>query len=185
MEHFYESLDGTFDFQGIYHCMALNCPDNGKIVEVGCNLGKSAAYMAVELINLNKTFQFDCIDAWDGRDGFTATKADFENNMLPVAGNFNAIQAVSPAAASLYADESLYFVFFDTTKSYEDTYSNIQAWLPKIQNEGWIGGHWYDQKADESAEKTVSAACWELLPGFEKIFPPGASGPSWLFHRRF
>lgn len=183
MDHFYESIPGLFDWMGINHCMALNCPANGKIVQVGCNFGKSSAHMAVELLNLNKPFKLDCIDPWNGSYGFTATKYNFEQNMQPVEGSYNAIQADTPAAASLYEDNSLYFVYIDTSKSYEDAYANIRAWLPKIQLDGWIGGHWLDQRANETAEKSVQDACNELIPGYEYISPPEASGPSWWFHK--
>ena len=37
-----------------------------KFVEVGSWKGKSAAYMAVEIINSKKKITLDCIDTWEG-----------------------------------------------------------------------------------------------------------------------
>ena len=37
-------------------------------VEVGTFLGKSAIYMAVEIINSGKNIKFDCVDHWLGSE---------------------------------------------------------------------------------------------------------------------
>ena len=37
-------------------------------MEVGSFLGKSAVFMAVEIINSGKRIKFDCIDHWKGSE---------------------------------------------------------------------------------------------------------------------
>jgi hypothetical protein len=54
MEHFYQNIDGWFDFQDIYSDVIRKLPNNAHIVEVGAWKGKSTAYLAVEAINSGK-----------------------------------------------------------------------------------------------------------------------------------
>ena len=66
MKHFYRTIHGWFSFPKLYKSVVKRFGDNSHFVEVGTWLGKSAAYMAVEILNSNKKIQFDCIDTWEG-----------------------------------------------------------------------------------------------------------------------
>jgi cephalosporin hydroxylase len=158
MEHFYNNIHGWFDFQSTYSKVVNVSPDNSHFVEVGAFYGKSAAYMAVEIINSGKNIKFDVVDTWRGgpehqADGFDPQEAMindtafdiFKQNMSPVEGHYTPHKMTSIEASKLYQDESLDFVFIDANHSYDAVKEDILAWYPKIKNGGLLGGH--DMKA--------------------------------------
>lgn len=164
MEHFYESIQGWFDFQEIYKRMVNVAPDHAHFVEVGSHNGRSAAFMAVEIANSGKKIQFDCIDPWSSELFYINNLEQFLENMKPANGYFNAIQGKSPDAASRYADNSLDFVFIDADHTYHAVKADIEAFMPKIKSGGYIAGHDYNSPG---ADLNIFDACNELLPGHE------------------
>lgn len=181
MDHFYERIEGWFDFQELYTDMVAAAPNVAHFVEVGCHHGRSAAFMAVEIANSGKQIQFDCVDPWDGRSetgtGYNNNLAQFMLNLEPATGFFTAIQAASPEAAESYAKESLDFVFIDAIHLYENHHADILAWLPKIKTGGYIGGHDYVKGHSNGIERAVS----ELLPD-HKVYEGSLVG-TWLYHK--
>lgn len=170
MEHFYQRIQGWFDFQNIYSNAVSTAPTEGAhFVEIGSWKGTSAAYMAVEIANSRKKIRFDCVDTWRG----TANEHDtdthvindtlyshFAENMKPVEMYYTPVRMPSVEAASLYADNSLDFVFIDAGHTYEDCFSDIQAWLPKVKAGGTLAGH------DYGSSEGVRRAVKELIPSY-------------------
>ena len=151
MEHFYDKIGGWFNFANIYWGAVNRCPSGSHFVEVGSWLGKSASYMAVEIINSKKEIAFDCVDVWkywDGQDELRQGEEEFGNlylnfleNTKPVKHIVNPIQLLSAEAAGLYKDESLDFIFIDAAHDYENVKKDISAWYPKLKKDGVIAGH--------------------------------------------
>jgi hypothetical protein len=175
MEHFFETIPGWFNYHSIYTQMVTACPQVGKFVEVGVYRGKSAAFMMVEIINSGKDISMDLIDVTD----------DFIQNLQPVAGRFTPITLGSPAAAYLYADNSLDFVWIDGDHSDQGIFRDITAWLPKVKVNGYLGGHDYDHPMHPG----IRRVCNELLPGHMEIIPtipmppPDGNVTSWLYRK--
>lgn len=71
------------------------------------------------------------------------------------------ILRMSSEVAAKNINESLDFVFIDGDHLYKSVKKDIQLWLPKIKNGGWLCGH--DIKREQ-----VQKAVFELLPK-EKI----------------
>lgn len=155
MDHFYESIEGWFDFDNIYKSEVNKASDGAHFVEVGTWKGRSAAFMCVEIANSNKKIKFDCVDIWTGADGYNNDRSvqkntlyeDFLVNMAPVAGLFTPVREWSDKAAVLYQDESLDFVFIDAGHTYEAVLADIKAWLPKVKPGGVLAGHDYNHAA--------------------------------------
>lgn len=160
MEHFYTSVgENWFDFQDIYSRMVKNATDGSHFVEVGSWKGRSASYLAVEIVNSDKAIKFDCVDTWQGsREHLSPISPFFQaellkdedwlyqefiKNIAPVKEIINPVRTTSLKAASAYADESLDFVFVDASHEYEDVLKDLHAWYPKIKKGGYIGGHDY------------------------------------------
>jgi hypothetical protein len=171
MEHFYEHIQGWFDYQKHYTNMVNQATEGAHFVEIGSWKGKSSAYMTVEIINSGKNIRFDCVDTWGGSlehqlggshvDQFVVDGTlfnHFVDNMKPVEGRYTAVKNTSVEAAKLYTDASLDFVFIDAAHDYESVKADIIAWLPKVKQEGWIGGH------DYTWNESIRRACNELLP---------------------
>ena len=173
MEHFYTSIHGWFDFQNLYSKMVDIHPTESHFIEVGAFYGKSAAYMAVEIANSGKNIKFDVVDTWRGspehqkgawdyrEDMVNDTAYDlFLENMKPAEGYYKPIKLASVEAAKLYEDRSLDFVYIDAAHEYESVKDDIEAWMPKVKIDGYIGGHDYVPNAygvykavDEKFEK--------------------------------
>ena len=68
VEHIYESIEGWFNFEDLYSQVASKTQNGWKLVEIGCWQGRSAAFLATELANSGKTFDFYCVDTWDGSE---------------------------------------------------------------------------------------------------------------------
>ena len=60
MEHFYHNIgEDWFSYPQLYKRIVDNSQDGAHIVEVGSWKGRSASFMAVEIINSNKKIKFD------------------------------------------------------------------------------------------------------------------------------
>ena len=66
MDHFYEDICGFSqnDLFALYKKIVEKFPSGSHFVEVGSFLGKSASFMAVEIINSGKLIKLDCVDHW-------------------------------------------------------------------------------------------------------------------------
>ena len=153
MEHFYHNIgEDWFTYPQLYKRIVDNLQDGAHIVEVGSWKGRSASFMAVEIINSNKNIKFDCVDTWKGSiehtsyDVITEEKLYdvFLSNIEPVKNIINPIRMTSIEASKLYEDNSLDFVFIDASHEYEDVKEDILAWLPKVKVGGILAGHDYD-----------------------------------------
>lgn len=161
MEHFNENIQGWFTFPSLYSQISNHYSDGSHFVEIGVWKGKSAAYMAVELVNNNKTnVRFDCIDTWEGSEEHINPNSGFFEpglledrdwlykhfleNIEPVKHIINPIRKPSLEAVNLYQDNSLDFIFIDASHDYENVLKDIKAWYPKCKPEtGIISGHDY------------------------------------------
>jgi predicted O-methyltransferase YrrM len=148
MEHFYQNIDGWFDFQDIYSDVIRKLPNNAHIVEVGAWKGKSTAYLAVEAINSGKNIKIDVVDIWmteDKTDKFADNDISgiFKSNLAPVIHAINPMQMPSVEAAKLYKDKSLDFVFVDANHLYQPVKDDLIAWRPKMKDGAIMAGHDY------------------------------------------
>lgn len=174
MDHFYQDVPGWFfkEDELLFKMAIDSVKDSGHFVEIGSWKGRSAAFMAVEIINSGKSIQFDCVDTWQGSEehqaGASAEDPDvlngtlfqaFERNMQPVTGHYRAIKTDSLAAAQTYTDNSLDFVFIDAAHDYNSVCLDICAWFPKVKPGGIISG-------DDCQVESVRQAVNNTLPKF-------------------
>jgi hypothetical protein len=158
MEHFYQNIgENWMDFQELYSEMVNYFPDNSHFVEVGSWKGRSASYMAVEILNSKKRIKFDCVDTWLGSVEHTDPHSpffveelindkdwlyyQFLNNTRPVCDIINTVRSSSLDSVNLYENRSLDFVFIDASHEYDDVKKDILTWYPKIKKGGVIAGH--------------------------------------------
>jgi hypothetical protein len=151
IEHFYQNIDGWFNFKSIYSYISKNMKDGDHYVEIGAWKGKSSVFMATEIFNSDKRVKFDVIDTWEGSlehsdNEYVKNKTlydTFMNNMKPVSGYFNPLRMKSIDASKLYEDNSLDFILIDASHEYEDVKSDILHWYPKLKSGGMIAGDDY------------------------------------------
>ena len=143
MDHFDHLIQGwNQGITKIYKNIIDSANNGDYFVEVGSWKGKSAAFMAVEIINSKKKIKFDCVDTWNGsvdevqhlEDKFVRENKLYEHfleNMKPVVDFYNPVRLSSVEASKLYADNSLDFVFIDAGHDYDSVTEDIKAWYPK------------------------------------------------------
>lgn len=63
MEHFYQNIgEDWFTYPNLYKEMVEKSSNGSLFVEVGSWKGRSASFMAVEILNSKKDIKFDCVD---------------------------------------------------------------------------------------------------------------------------
>lgn len=156
INHFFESIEGWFQFHNIYNrAVEAAAPVGSHFVEVGAWKGKSSAYLATTIANSGKQIQFDVIDTWRGSNE-VYHQADpmviadtlyehFLSNMKPVEGYYTPKRTTSVEAAATYADNSLNMVMLDASHDYENVKADILAWLPKVKSGGVLAGDDYQR----------------------------------------
>ena len=150
MDHFYEDVYGfsQVDLLVLYKKMVDRFDSGSHFVEVGAFLGRSAVFMAVEIINSGKNIKFDCIDHWQGSEehnnndevNLERLYEDFLENIKPVKGVINHIRANSIEASNLYKLNSLDFVFIDASHDEASVKDDLAHWMPRVKEDGVIAG---------------------------------------------
>ena len=150
MDHFYKDVYGFAqnDLFALYKKVVEIFPSGSHFVEVGSFLGKSAVFMAVEIINSGKRIKFDCVDHWRGsEEHYDNEKIDVENlyekfleNIEPVKNVINPIRADSIDASKLYQPNSLDFIFIDASHDEQSVKKDLAYWMPRIKEDGMIAG---------------------------------------------
>lgn len=169
MIHFFENIHGWFDFDDIYSEVVKNAQNGAHFVEVGTWLGRSAAYMIVEIVNSHKNIKFDTVDNWLGSKEqpwpYEEVLSQCENHcaydlfikkMGPNVKYINNIHRMdSTEAANLYQDKSLDFVFIDACHTTDCVTTDLKAWFPKVKLKGVLAGHDYTLPGVKKAVDTI------------------------------
>lgn len=171
MEHFYQSIHGYFNYENPYHRYVEQAPDNAIFVEIGCFLGKSTSFLAVEAINSGKNITIYCIDTFAGTENAEGEDANlnkliqehggnvyhtFAKNTESVSHILRPIVADSTKSAKLFRDNSVDLVFVDAGHLEYEVYNDINAWYPKVKQGGIIAGHDYgNQKNNDPVKSAV------------------------------
>lgn len=148
----WRDVQGWFSFVNLYQRIVDNLPDPAHIVEVGCWKGKSAIFLAEAIRASGKRVTLDCVDIWTN-DLHTKHLTDIPDlfqhflDNITRAGVRDLIHVTrmdSTAAADLYQDASLDFVFIDADHETEKVTADVRAWLPKVKPGGVLAGHDWD-----------------------------------------
>lgn len=180
MDHFYKDVYGFCDYVGLYRKAVEIFPSGSHFVEVGSFLGKSAVFMAVEIINSGKRIKFDCVDHWKGsEEHYDNENIDTENlyenfleNIQPVKGVINPVRAESVVASKLYKPNSLDFIFIDASHDERSVREDLTYWMPRLKENGMIAGD------DIDNEGVANAVKWFFDTGKLEII-----GRQWLLAR--
>lgn len=156
MNHFYKTIHGWMDFEDIYAQAVRRAESGAVFVEVGAWRGRSAAFMAVEIINSHKQIEFHVVDTWQGsksepdlhhivRECGGSMFPEFQKTMQDggVWEQMIAYPLESTERAKTFADGSIDFLFLDGDHALESVQADLAAWLPKMKPHGVIAGHDY------------------------------------------
>jgi hypothetical protein len=203
MNHISNGIPGWFHFVALYSKAVDHIPDGqaAKMVEIGCWMGKSAAYLGVEIINSGKDIELFCVDPWDVSKEWRSSGAraveclspeicdadpdflyrEFESNMAPVKNvmkeSLHYIREPSPQAARHFADASLDFVLIDGDHEAGAVRDDVLAWMPKVKPTGTLAGD--DLGAWPGVRAGLEmAGVWDRV----KSMPAEAGNQTWVMH---
>lgn len=174
IDHFYfrpEMGESWFTFPNLYRSMVERFPSGSLFVEVGVWKGRSASFMATEIVNAGKQIDFVCIDHWEGSSEHQEVNKHelkslyeiYSKNMEPVKGHYRDMKMPSLEAVKSFKDGSIDFCFIDASHEYELFKGDFVAWLPKIKKGGVLAGH--DCYPNNPEFGGVYRALMELIPG--------------------
>lgn len=147
-----------FDFASFYDRIASQLPNDCVVCEVGVANADSALYLAKKLLNLDKKFKLYMVDNLD-YGGVEQLCTIYENVIKSGLGrNIKVIPKDSIEASKLFNNDSLDFVFLDSSHLYEPTKEEIKAWYPKLKDDCILAGH------DFFGHEQVRKAVEEILP---------------------
>jgi len=129
----------------------------GRSVEMGSYRGRSATVLGLKLQEVNG--HLSCIDIFD-EVGYQIFQENLKkSNLSPQVYRMKSVEAVN-----YFENESLDFVFIDSSHEYDDTLDEIVEWLPKLKRDGILCGHDYGHPSFLGLTQAVN----ELCPGFER-----------------
>ncbi len=190
-ERYYETIPGWFDYHGLYADAVQSAPPDSHLVEVGCFMGRSAAYMLETIQGSAKSLRFSMVDTWrlseDGQPWLSDLCPSVEEWKMRFAGDkfyeqvclnmknspsadylTQMIRADSVVASKQFSDESLFFCFLDASHDFTSVKADMAAWWPKIQIGGALAGHDWTNPGVENA---VMAFC--DYHGFRRVLTRG------------
>lgn len=149
MKH-YKDISGWFEYTQTYDFLLNSIPDNGIFVECGAWLGRSSAYLCEQAKSRINVY---IVDSWKGSANELnshhklATETDifqiFTDNMRGY--QYTPIRSLSQDAVNHFEDESCDVVFIDMEHTYEAVKNDINIWINKVKNGGYLAGHDYVQ----------------------------------------
>lgn len=169
MKHYYEEIQGWFNFTKPYKDALREASDGSVFVELGCWKGRSACFLLVEALNAGKTPAIYFVDHWGGscepehqqdpelEKVYELFLANIGRAGYPKA---NVLRMPTVPAAGLFPDESVDFIWVDAGHGYEDVIADLEAWWPRLKPGGVIGG-------DDLPMEGVKQAVNEFFPSHE------------------
>lgn len=176
MQHFYQNIQGWFNYEAIYDTAVALAPADAHFVEIGSWRGKSTCYLGVTIANSGKNITLDCVDTWRGSVTEEVHQKDpsvindtlydeFLTNVKPF-DFVTPVRLSSMDAVKQYKDNSLDFVLIDGSHEYEDVVNDITEWLKRVKPGCMLAGDDYEWPG-------VKRAVQELLPTADIIHGPG------------
>ncbi len=159
MNHIYQNIHGWFDYEECFQKAVETCPENGKIVELGCWKGKSSTFLITEALNSGKNMELHFVDTWAGSpEHLNPDEGAYEEGLVDdpdfvykiFLENINKIDYPKHIhkmhtfqASKLFENNSIDFLFIDTAHEFRHVEKEISLWYPKVKSGGIISGHDY------------------------------------------
>ena len=162
MDHFYEQIQGWFNFADPYRRAVREASDGSVFVELGCWKGKSAVFLGVEIINSGKTISVHYVDHWGGsNEPEHKTDPDLERVFGLFMDSIERLHGLdcivhrgrTVDVAADFEDGSVDFIWVDAGHEYDEVLADIKAWWPKLKVGGVMGGDDYPMDSVKSAVK--------------------------------
>lgn len=158
--YLYHSIKGFFFFEAAYSFIYENLPENSIFVEIGTYQGKSICYLAELVKRHQKKIKLYSIDNYSNI-GYPQTikyEVALDNiTHLGLSEYVTLVKTDSLQAANNFPDKSIDCVYLDGDQRYESILSDLNCWLGKIREGGFLAGNNYTRIT--SVRKAVDDFC--------------------------
>lgn len=150
--------------------LAQKLSDSAVVVEIGSYLGASTCFLAEGLLNSSANGHVYAVDTWTNAamsEGERDTYSEFLNNIEPYKDIVTPLQGFSADISKTF-HHKIDLLFVDGDHSYEGARNDLENWLPKVREGGYVVCH------DYSWAKGVQRAVKEYLiplqiePGYKQ-----------------
>jgi cephalosporin hydroxylase len=140
-EHFYQDIEGWFDFPHVYREALARVKPGGSMTEVGVCYGKSFFFLAVEAARIELDVALHAVDPFrwphDCWQVFQTRAKSIEKIVdIRIHRGLSTI-----VARSQFSDQSQDFIFIDAEHTHEQVRNDMHAWWPKVKKGGVLAGH--------------------------------------------
>jgi len=118
-----------------------NLESKSNIIEIGSYLGASSCFFALGALKNNSKVY--CIDTWKNEgmsEGEKDTFEEFCENIEPLKDFIRILRGKSVDMAKNFSEE-IDLLFIDGDHSYDAVRADVEAWLPKVKNDGIVVFH--------------------------------------------
>ncbi len=99
-----------------------------------------------------------------------ANRAQFMRLIERFSPRLSLLEMPSLEAATVIPDGALDFVFIDAVHSYDEVKADIETWLPKVRDGGFITGHDYDIAKFPGVVQAVEERFADFLLGDDAVW---------------
>lgn len=178
MKHNYHKIPGWFNYSEMYDLAIENMPKDGKILEIGCFLGKSTSYLLTNLCNAGR----EDVTVW-ALDTFKgSSEHTFMNHWVGVDGSFkqqtaehlkyfigrnqcHLIESRSDNEKTIASFDDNFFdmIMVDGAHEYDAVKDDVNNWWPKLKDDGiMLLDDMYMESVRQAAHDTLS----QKVPNF-------------------
>jgi predicted O-methyltransferase YrrM len=135
------------------YTMAVKYFDNAVFVELGCFFGASTIFLGKEIKKHKKNIVIHAIDRWTEQTWDERGEGVYDCFLLNIekAGVddlINVIKDTTHNASMAFKRQSVDFVYIDAGHDEKNIRQDINDWMPKLKQGGWIGGHDYQHDVE-------------------------------------
>jgi predicted O-methyltransferase YrrM len=178
VEHFYQSLEGWFDYEDVYRVAVERAPESARFLEIGTWYGRSLAFLVVEALNSGKAITIDAVDPWKEPRAMydTVTGWITKHGLWDIVTPFRAFSY--ELSAILPWNQRYDFVFVDGDHHHRSVLTDLRLYAPRMRPGGVMAGHDLcdefpgvlravtDHFGPEGKKwERCSKRCWRTLPG--------------------
>lgn len=178
MKHNYHKIPGWFNYSEMYDLAIEHMPKDGKILEIGCFLGKSTSYLLTNLCNAGR----EDVTVW-ALDTFKgSSEHTFMNHWVGVDGSFkqqtaehlkyfigrnqcHLVESRSDNEKTIASFDDGFFdmIMVDGAHEYDAVKDDVNNWWPKLKDDGiMLLDDMYMESVRQAAHDTLS----QKVPNF-------------------
>jgi hypothetical protein len=149
---------GWFDFSDIYDQAVIQSKDGDSMLEIGCYMGKSTAYLLEKIKSSGKEIDLHVVDLFDTSNIFQSELYNgiinnshsfediFDKNMSDLGFCPKKHKGLSSDMFSKFDDNYFSMIFIDGSHDYKSVVDDMKLYYPKLKSGGIFAGHDYTQR---------------------------------------